>query len=73
MVLITKRIDTRRLSCPQQVILVDRSVAEGHVDMEVFADNEAAREDALPITHKRGLKTEVSQEGADIIVCTTKP
>lgn len=67
-----KRVDARGLSCPQPVILTDRAIAEGHTDLEILVDNEVSRENVLRIAHKRGLKTELSQEGSDMIVRATK-
>ena len=54
------------------MILTDRAIAEGHTDLEVLVDNEVSRENVNRIAHKRGLKTEVGQEGADIIVRAKK-
>jgi len=68
----TKRIDARGLSCPQPVVLVNRSVAEGNTDLEIIVDNEVARENVTRIITKRGLKADARQEGTDIVIRTVK-
>ncbi|MGV8058788.1 MAG: sulfurtransferase TusA family protein [Smithellaceae bacterium] len=68
----TKQIDARGLSCPQPVVLVDRAIAGGNTDLEIIVDNEVARENVTRLATKRGLQTEARQEGADIVIRTTK-
>ena len=68
----TKRIDARGLSCPQPVVLVDQAIAGGDTELEVIVDNEVARENVSRLAARRGLKTQVRKEGADIIVTATK-
>jgi tRNA 2-thiouridine synthesizing protein A len=72
MIMTTKRIDARGLSCPQPVVLVDRAVREGNTDLEILVDNEVSRENVLRMAARRGLKTEVCQEGPDTIIRATK-
>ncbi|MFH1081574.1 MAG: sulfurtransferase TusA family protein [Pseudomonadota bacterium] len=67
----TKRIDARGLSCPQPVVLVDRAVQEGNTDLEILVDNEVSRENVLRMAARRGLKTDVRQEGQDTIIRAT--
>ena len=68
----TKRIDARGLSCPQPVVLVNKAVAEGNTDLEILVDNEVSRENVTRLATKRGLKTDASQEGSDIVIRTAK-
>lgn len=68
----TKQIDTRELSCPQPVVLVDRAVKDGNTDLKILVDNEVARENIMRLTARRGLKTDVRREGADIVIRTAK-
>jgi TusA-related sulfurtransferase len=68
MIMTTKRIDARGLSCPQPVVLVDRAVHEGNTDLEILVDNEVSRENVLRMAARRGLKTDVRQEGSDTII-----
>jgi len=68
----TKRIDARGLSCPQPVVLVDRAVKEGNTDLEITVDNEVSRENVLRMAARRGLKTDVRQEGRDTIIRATR-
>ncbi len=68
----TKRIDARGLSCPQPVVLVDRAVREGNTDLEILVDNDVSRENVLRMTARRGLKTDVRQEGIDTIIRATR-
>lgn len=68
----TKHIDARGLSCPQPVVLVDRAVQDGHTDLEILVDNEVSRENVLRMASRRGLKTDVRQEGQDTIIRATK-
>ncbi|MBE3117765.1 MAG: sulfurtransferase TusA family protein [Candidatus Atribacteria bacterium] len=68
----TKQIDARGLSCPQPVVLVDRAVKDGNTDLEILVDNEVARENVMRLAARRGLKTDVRREGADIVIRTAK-
>ena len=68
----TKLIDTRGLSCPQPVILVDRAIAAGNTDLEILVDNEVARENITRLATRRGLKTDARQEGPDMVIRTAK-
>ncbi|KAF0159439.1 MAG: SirA family protein [Syntrophaceae bacterium] len=67
-----KQVDTRGLSCPQPVVLVDRALADGYADLEILVDNEVARENVSRLINRRGLKVDISQNGADIIIRTAK-
>lgn len=68
----TKRIDARGLSCPQPVVLVDRAVQDGNTDLEILVNNEVSRENVLRMAARRGLKTDVRQEGTDIVIRATR-
>ncbi len=68
----TKQIDARGLSCPQPVVLVDRAVKDGNTDLEILVDNEVVRENVMRLAARRGLQTDVRQEGADIVIRTAK-
>ncbi len=68
----TRQIDARGLSCPQPVVLVDRAIADGNMDLEILVDNEVARENVSRLINRRGMKADISQEGADIIIRTAK-
>ncbi len=67
-----KRIDARGLSCPQPVVLVDKAIAAGDINLEVLVDNEVAKENVSRLAQKRGLKTIYRQEGLDIVIETSK-
>jgi tRNA 2-thiouridine synthesizing protein A len=68
----TKQIDARGLSCPQPVVLVDRAIKDGGMDLEILVDNEVSRENVMRLATKRGLQADVRQEGADIVIRTAK-
>ena len=68
----TKQIDARGLSCPQPVVLVDKAIKDGGMDLEILVDNEVSRENVMRLATKRGLQTDVRQEGADIVIRTAK-
>ena len=68
----TKQIDARGLSCPQPVVLVDRALAVGNTVLEILVDNEVARENVSRLINRRGLKLDISQNGAEIIIRTAK-
>jgi TusA-related sulfurtransferase len=68
----TKQIDARGLSCPQPVVLVDRALADGNTDLEILVDNEVARENVSRLINRRGMKADISQNGADTIIRTAK-
>ncbi len=68
----TKQIDARGLSCPQPVVLVDRAIAGGNIDLEIWVDNEVARENVSRLINRRGMKADISQNGPDIIIRTVK-
>lgn len=68
----TKKVDARGLSCPQPVVLVDRAIADGNTDLEILVDNEVARENVSRLINRRGMKTNISQNGSDIIIRAAK-
>lgn len=68
----TIKVDARGLSCPQPVVLVDRTIADGHTDLEILVDNEVARENVSRLLGRRGLKADIRQDGSDIIIQTAK-
>lgn len=72
MIMTTKHIDARGLSCPQPGVLVNRAVAEGNADLEILVDNEVARENVTRLATRRGLKIDARQDGADIVIRTAK-
>ena len=72
MIMSTKQIDARGLSCPQPVVLVDRAIKDGNTDLKILVDNEVAHENVMRLAAKRGLQTDVRQEGADIVIRTAQ-
>lgn len=72
MTMTTRRIDTRGLSCPQPVVLVDRAVKEGDLDLEILVDNRVSLENVLRMAARRGFKTDVRQEGPSIVIRATR-
>jgi tRNA 2-thiouridine synthesizing protein A len=68
----TTKIDARGLSCPQPVVLTSKAIQGGADDLEVMVDNEVSRENVLRIAKKYNLKTEVREEGQNIIVQMSK-
>ena len=67
-----KKVDARGLSCPQPVVLVDRAIEDGNTDLEILVDNEVARENVSRLINRRGLKADIRQDGADIIIRAAK-
>ena len=72
MIMSIKQMNARGQSCPQPVVLADRAVKDGNTDLEILVNNEVAYENVMRLAAKRGLKTDVRQEGTDILIRTAK-
>ncbi len=46
------QIDTRGLSCPQPVVMVQQELKYGNGDFEILLDSEASKENVLRILNK---------------------
>jgi len=66
-----KQIDTRGLSCPQPVVLVNRAIKEGG-DFEVLLDSEVSRENVLRLLKRNGLKSEEKASGEEFTLRVTR-
>lgn len=56
-----KEIDTRGLSCPQPVVLVNMEIKNGSEDFDVLLDSEASRENVMRIINKNKLKVDIEE------------
>ncbi len=54
-------IDTRGLSCPQPIILVEKAINEGKFPIEALADTVTSRENVLRLAKRMGCKVEVEE------------
>jgi len=52
-----KQVDTRGLSCPQPVVMVNRALKEGG-DFEVLLDGPTSRENVLRLLGRSGITPE---------------
>lgn len=55
-----RQIDTRGLSCPQPVIMVNKEIITGSDDFEVLLDSMVSCENVMRILQKNKLKVEIS-------------
>ncbi|MBN1327537.1 MAG: sulfurtransferase TusA family protein [Candidatus Cloacimonetes bacterium] len=62
-----KQIDTRGLSCPQPVVLVNNEIQTGNVAFEVLLDSQASLENVARLLNKNKLKFEISDLGEHFI------
>ena len=60
-----QQIDTRGLSCPQPVVLVNRAIKAGG-DFTVLLDSEVSRENVLRLLKRNNLTASESAEGEQV-------
>lgn len=65
-------IDTRGLSCPQPVILVQQAIEKGNLPLEVLADSVTARENIERFVERKGLKVQVSEQDDEFTLVIRK-
>lgn len=56
------QIDTRGLSCPQPVVMVNRAIQDKILEFEVLLDSEASRENVARLLAKNKLDFKVREE-----------
>ena len=65
-------IDTRGLSCPIPVVMVQKAVKDAPAQLEVLADAEVAVENITRFAHSQGYQVSVSEEGMDYKLILSK-
>ena len=58
-------IDTRGLSCPMPVFMVQKELLNGPASVEVLADAQVAVENITRLAKSKGYQVSVSEDGAD--------
>ncbi len=66
------QIDTRGLSCPQPVVMVNRAIKDKILEFEVLLDSEASRENVARLLTKNKLDFKVREEVDFIVYVITK-
>ena len=66
-----KEIDTRGLSCPQPVVLVNMEIKRGEGDFDILLDSQASKENVARILKKFNLSF-TSEEKVDHTVYHVK-
>ena len=61
-------IDTRGLSCPIPVVMVQKAVKDSPAQLEVLADAKVAVENITRFAASCGYKVEVSSNGDDFLL-----
>ena len=66
-------IDTRGLSCPMPVIMVQNAVRkDAPATLEVLSDAQVSVENITPFAHTQGYQVAVTPEGDDFKLILTK-
>ncbi len=66
-------IDTRGLSCPTPVIMVQQAIKKNApAKLEVLADAKVAVENVTRFAHSQGYQVEVTADGPDFKLTLTK-
>ncbi len=66
-------IDTRGLSCPTPVIMVQQAIKKNApAKLEVLADAKVAVENVTRFAHSQGYQVEVTADGTDFKLTLTK-
>ncbi len=66
--MVLKKIDTRGLSCPQPLILVQKAVKSGFNDLEVLADLNVAKENIIRCASFNKLNCRVEEKGNEFVI-----
>lgn len=61
------QVDTRGLSCPQPVVLVNMEIKKGHREFEILLDSQASQENVARLLKKNDLDFEVVEKEDHII------
>ena len=65
-------IDTRGLSCPIPVVMVQKAVKDAPAKLEVLADAEVAVENITRFARSQGYEVAVTEDGIDYKMTLTK-
>ena len=68
----SKAIDTRGLSCPQPVIMVQQAVEKGDFPLEVLVDTVTARENVLRFAERKGYKVQITENDDEFTLVISK-
>lgn len=68
----TRSIDARGLACPQPVILTKKAIEAGEMAVEVWVDNDAARENITRLGEKLGYQVAADASGSEFRILLTK-
>ena len=68
----SKTIDTRGLSCPQPVMMVQQAIDKGDLPLEVLADTVTARENIERYAERKGLTVQVSEQDDEFTMVIRK-
>lgn len=63
-----KKIDTRGLSCPQPVMMVQKAINSDFRSLEVLVDLDAAKENILRCVSHNRLKSEIRRSGNEFVI-----
>ncbi|MBP7583220.1 MAG: sulfurtransferase TusA family protein [Spirochaetes bacterium] len=67
-----KTVDARGLSCPQPVVLTQKAINDGTDAFEVQVNSVVSKENVLRCLSKNGFRTDVKEEGDDIIITASR-
>lgn len=56
------KVDTRGLSCPQPVVMVNMEIKKGSREFEILLDSQASLENVARLLKKHNLKFEIREE-----------
>lgn len=65
-------VDTRGLSCPIPVVMVQKAVKDSPATLEVLADAEVAVENITRFARSQGYEVAVTEDGIDYKLKLTK-
>jgi TusA-related sulfurtransferase len=61
------QIDTRGLSCPQPVVLVNMEIRKGSKQFEILLDSQASQENVARLLKKNNLDYEIIQKEDHVV------
>ncbi len=61
------QVDTRGLSCPQPVVLVNMEIRKGSREFEILLDSQASQENVARLLNKHDLSFEVIEKEDHVI------
>ena len=65
-------IDTRGLSCPQPVMMVQQAIEKGNLPLEVLADTVTARENIERFAERKGFKVQITEQDDEFTMVIRK-